>query len=321
MEANSERQFVKIIKEICIECKIKLMLISYDWIVILNRGAITRYIMGYNFDINPAVSQMIANDKSATCDILKLNEVSVVEHHLFLSPKNLNYVGLQGNWNNILDIGNKYNFNLVCKSNSGTGGNDVFRVKNQGELELAVHELFTRNRSISVCPFYKIKNEFRTIVLNSKALLTYKKNRPGVVGNNNKNIIQLICEQLDPKQAINVISEDILPNALVDFTEILDDGVRKELAWKHNLGKGAKPEIIPDSELLVSLQKLATGAADAIQLRFCSVDIIETEESEFLVLEVNSGIMMEAFAEFADDGYSIAKMVYTKAIESMFETT
>ena len=70
-----------------------------------------------------------------------------------------------GSWGNIIDFAETYNHQLVCKPNDGTGGKDVFVVKNQLELEQAVHQLLEAYRSICLSPFYEIEQEYRVIVL------------------------------------------------------------------------------------------------------------------------------------------------------------
>ena len=56
-----------------------------------------------------------------------------------------------------------------------------------------------------------------------------------------------------------------------------------------------------------------------ISLSFCSVDIVKTIENGYLVMEINSGVMMNNFISQQKDGYCIAKNIYKKAILSMFE--
>ena len=56
----------------------------------------------------------------------------------------------------------------------------------------------------------------------------------------------------------------------------------------------------------------------AIDLSFASVDIIETENNELLVLEINSGVMLENLVNLLENGYEIAYNIYREAINAMF---
>jgi predicted ATP-grasp superfamily ATP-dependent carboligase len=86
--------------------------------------------------------------------------------------------------------------------------------------------------------------------------------------------------------------------------------------WKHNLGQGASSSIVTDPELVNQLSNLAIQAAQTVNIQFASVDIIKTE-GKFAVLEINSGIMMESFAQANKQNYQIAKNIYQGALESI----
>lgn len=58
---------------------------------------------------------------------------------------------------------------------------------------------------------------------------------------------------------------------------------------------------------------------DSFDLGFCSVDIVETTKNEFLIMELNSGVMMTNYMDIREDGLEIAKNMYRKAIMKMFE--
>jgi glutathione synthase/RimK-type ligase-like ATP-grasp enzyme len=88
------------------------------------------------------------------------------------------------------------------------------------------------------------------------------------------------------------------------------------LHWKHNLGQGANPEIVQDEELVGLLSDLALRTAKVVNVYFSSIDIIEAN-NQYLVLEINSGVMMEHFSQLNDSNYQIAKGIYKEAIESM----
>ncbi len=115
-------------------------------------------------------------------------------------------------------------------------------------------------------------------------------------------------------------------NSFVDISSIKNDvllsilpcGEKYNIGWKSNLGKGAFPKILRDSDKKASLMKLAIDATRALSIQFASVDIIETD-SGLMVLEVNSGIMMERFIQAADENYNIAKEIYKHAIKIMLK--
>lgn len=87
--------------------------------------------------------------------------------------------------------------------------------------------------------------------------------------------------------------------------------------WKHNLALGAEPIIVEDVELSLKLSKLALDTVSCINGRFVAVDIIDVL-GNLMVLEVNSGVMMEHFASKSFENYKIAEGIYSDALKLMF---
>jgi glutathione synthase/RimK-type ligase-like ATP-grasp enzyme len=309
---NSQRVMVKIIEEICSEEGIQCECFSYDWIFRLTKNGKTAHIFGYQFENNSATTQLICTDKCASSEILSSRGIPTVEHFFFISPDDLHYIGLEGNWPRMLELLQKFG-RLVCKPNEGTGGIDVFQVSSAAELELAVNSIFAHSRSLALSPFYPIDQEYRVILLNEEVKLVFSKTIQSIIGNGRSSFRQLLLKQ-NPSLLESVptgeFSEDLL-------NKIPKPGEKIPLNWKHNLGQGAQPEIITDALLLPQLRDLALRAAKAVNARFASVDIIHTG-GEYKVLEINSGIMMENFARLNLNNYQKAKSIYKEAICSLF---
>ena len=74
-----------------------------------------------------------------------------------------------------------------------------------------------------------------------------------------------------------------------------------------------------ENDLLANkLIKLAKQVCDEINLKFGSVDIIQTANNDLFVLEVNSGVMIENYIKLNPDEYVTAKNIYRHAIEKLF---
>ena len=50
--------------------------------------------------------------------------------------------------------------------------------------------------------------------------------------------------------------------------------------WKHNLSGGAIPEIIQNKELEKQIHQIVKQTAKALNLRFASIDVIQTKTEE-----------------------------------------
>lgn len=121
------RQLVKIVKEICLENAIDYKSFSYDWILQLSANGREMFIYGYKFPNNNASIEQTCNDKSALSDILAVHKIPHVKHYYFMAPNNEQYIGENGDWDQMKELLRKHK-RIVCKANSGTGGRNVFKV-------------------------------------------------------------------------------------------------------------------------------------------------------------------------------------------------
>ncbi len=321
---NQTSEFVKIIKEICEEEGISLTSFSSDFMFCLKRNTITNYIFGYQFGLNSASAHMICEDKSTTSELLTYLGIPNVEHRCFMSPMNMKYVEAEGNWSNILSMLNQYG-TVVLKDNKGTGGLSVYLARNVVELENAAQILFQSAHSIAVSPYYPILKEYRLILLDNDIKLIYHKERKHLTGDGKHTLRELYAKEVLQHHITCGLCKE-------DADKILKQGEIYPLHWKHNLGQGAVPVYDTEETIAFPLKELARKAAAAVGIRFASIDIIEIEKESklnyhndynhnnnhiYLVLEINSGVMMEYLSQTDDKSRQIAKQIYKEAILKM----
>lgn len=302
-----ESTYTKIIKEICRENNIELSSFSGDWVFMLKKGDKFKYILAYQFDLNTAAVQGICKDKCAASDILRHHNVDCVEHVFFTTPMS-SYLPKGGNVKYLHKLLEKHS-KLVCKPNEGASGKNVFAVSSGGELETAMAKIFESAESMAVSPYYEIDKEYRLIILDGIVKLAFSKEIPYVKGDGHSTLAELISKSAS--QSLPAGSESI------NLGQILEKGELWKYGWKHNLAHGAVAQVVSDELLIKSLSELAIKAADALNIRFASVDIISTEGG-YKVLEINSGVMMEHFASSSHENYNKAKEIYKEAIDVMF---
>ena len=148
-------------------------------------------------------------------------------------------------------------------------------------------------------------------MLGKENVLMYAKKRPIVVGNG-KNTKKELLMEFNGHYFQSILTEKC-------WDEILPEGELLTYSWKYNLSNGAIPIDIVDSQKREKLLNIAKKITNAFDLGFCSIDIIETEENEFLIMEINSGVMMTNYINLVQNGKEIAKNIYRKAILAMFE--
>ncbi|HQY88301.1 MAG TPA: hypothetical protein PK402_06560 [Tepidisphaeraceae bacterium] len=316
-----ERALVSIVKEICKSKKITLQSFSYDWVLRLDRAQQTKWIFGYDFDLNTCTTQQLCKDKSAGSDALGSFKIPRLEHVMFMQPQNKLFVPKIGTWKSLHELFERWKCDVVVKPNEGTGGNDVVRARSVIELEDAVSRLFSRHRTIAISPFVSIKHEFRFVVLDNVVKLAYEKLRPTIRGDGRSTRMQLLLQHVmlptESAKLARWIGE--IEKGKIDLNEVLPHDEVWPVNWRHNLGQGSSLELIdPNSVRYSEFTKLALSAAHALNVRFGSVDIVENESGERMILEINSGVMMESFVEQTVDGRALAMSIYGEAIEAMF---
>lgn len=304
--------FKKIIKEICDEENIKYELLSKEWVFLLKYKDKTRYIVGYKFGLNSYTLGSILDDKYALYELLKYKSISVIEHNIVYGSDNNNIYAI--GCNNLEYVRKYYKNNgnnIVLKPNKGTCGVDVYHIKDNEELLINVlDKLLSKNFSISMCPYYDIKNEYRIIVLNNEIKLMYKKIKPIVRGNGISTVRELL-EEINPGYFKDIDNEDL--------DRVLDVGEEFEYSWKFNLSGGATIDSINDKDMEEKLINMALKVSNSIDLVFGSIDIIETNDNKLYVMEINNGVMLDNYIRLVSDGYEIAKDIYREAIEIMFK--
>lgn len=310
-----------ILRENCATLGIQIRAYHGDWVLTLTKGKRTEHVFGYDFSLNSASAQQIAKDKAATYSILAAAKVPAVEHRLVMSPTLPDYMPRGGNWSQLNRLFKRWNSDVVCKPNDGTGGRDVFRVRDVVQLERAIHTLLAKARACAMSPFIEIQDEFRILMLDGRNLLTYRKCRPSVTGDGQSKLVDLVADwlkacRLSPAPDTKLKALGRLELNARELNRVPKSGEVISINWRHNLGQGAAPdELLKNTTERKQLVQLAQKTMEALRLRVASVDIVVFPNGKQQVLEVNSGIMMEQFAETSRER---AREVYRQIVEAVF---
>lgn len=278
----------------------------------LEKTGKTRFISGYKFDLNSHGIGLIAYDKYALYEVLKDKGMPIIEHKIVCNKMNkLDYAIGCNTYEYVKEYFIKNNNHIVIKPNDGTCGNNVFNVININDTDSILDKIFVNNYSISMCPFYTIEHEYRAIMLDGENKLLYAKYLPIVTGDGNKTIRQLLFD----------FNYDYFIDKLEDskYDKVLDKNETFKYDWKFNLSQGSIAKRLDDKLLADRLVKLAKQVCDEINLKFGSIDIIQTTNNDLLVLEANSGVMLENYIRLNPNEYVTAKNIYRNAIEDLFK--
>ena len=305
----------RIIKQIALENDLSYEVLSCDLVIKLTKGNKIRYINGYKFGLNSHSLGLILDDKYATYELLNSLGISVCKHHILFRPNNHNsYAKNYNSFKYCYDLFLKYNKNVILKVNNGTCGDGVYHITTKKELKKKYNHLLKYNFSISLCPYYDIKNEYRVILLNNEIKIMYGKINPVVIGNGKDKLIDLLKDF-----NINYFGYKTNLKKNINYNKVLKKDEKFIYDFKYNLSKGSIITEDIDKETKSIISKMAKDVSKKINLGFGSIDIIKTNDDKYYVLEINSGVMIENYIKLTSDGFKKAKKVYEEAILEMFK--
>lgn len=292
--------FNEIIKKIGEELGIKVTHLSDNWLTILEKDGEIHYLQGYKFPLNDHAIGNILDDKGLFYDLCKMKNIPIIEHNVIFSDYKKE---------DVLNYFNNHGKKIVVKGNIGTCGLEVFKIENQNDLFKCIDTLFLKEFSISLCPYYDIVNEYRVIVLNNEARVIYGKEKPHVIGDGIHNVLYLAKKYNDY----------YLNNPIDNYDYIPLNGEEIELNFQFNLSRGAVMFTNIDDELKKIIIDLALMITKKLNITFASIDVIKTVDNKLLVMEANSGVMMDNYIRFmGEEGYLKAYNLYKDAIMLIF---
>ena len=227
-------------------------------------------------------------------------------------PLVFDYIPNTGSMSGILELAARYNYDVVVKPLKGTGGINVTRTTTAKEIESAVYKCWSRDYGVAISPFVDIIDEIRVVVFLGSVRLMYRKRRVSVESDGSKTVQDLIREKIassDPSH-IRPLAKALCSLSPVELKKVPLPGETVPIEWRHNLGLGASAEVCECPEAA----HIAQAAARALNMKFCSVDLVMLSDNSLLVLEVNSGVMMDSFLKSSKENGSIAKQIYTDVI-------
>jgi glutathione synthase/RimK-type ligase-like ATP-grasp enzyme len=311
---SSQRIFVDAITRYCARHGITVEVRSDGWLIVMQKGARRHLAFGYDIGLNGAVARAITNDKAATADILELSGIPCLPHALFPGPRLDQYIPPKGTWEAMLDLLERHPAGVVVKPNDGTSGRSVFLVTSRAKLECAVQEIFASHANLAISPYVTIEDEVRVVLLDQAPLVVYRKYRPSVVGDGKHSLLELALAATSAEQRSAVLPGLFDDRDKAELDAIVPAGQCRVLNWRHNLDAGSRPLLLDQGDLRETCVQLAVRAATAIGLRFGSIDVIRTDRG-LKVIEINSGVMMEALGKLHPD---LVYAAYEAALEKVF---
>ena len=239
--------------------------------------------------------------------------IRCIEHEAFMNPLEPlvhSYISVSGSMAEILKYARKFEFNVVVKPLKGTGGYDVIHATCEREIEAAAMHVWRKDYGVAVCPYVEIVSEIRVVVLRGDIKLTYRKKRECIKGDGVSSVKQLVAKRIGESTRPKTILRTVSGMSNDQLLYVPESSTEIPIEWRHNLGLGSTADIYCNAQV----SSLALAAAQALNVKFCSVDVVEFVDGTFSVLEINSGVMMDSFISANSENRTIAKEIYAEAI-------
>lgn len=302
-------EYEKIIIEICENLGIECKRFEPNCLALTRNGE-TQYIWSRRFPQNSATTSRIIDSKCMCSSILASAGVPVVKHFKLYRSDSERYKQQELPSQKICETILIDSGGVVIKPNDSYEGKGVYVCFSPKEIECALYKSFQSNSVIAAAPYIKASTEYRIIYLDGECLLLYKKNLPEVVGDGHSSL-KVLAEQL------GINPSDFYPTD--QLAEVPAKGMHITVGWKFNLSCGSTPEIIDRFSVPQSMFDIAVKAAEAVNAKFVSIDLLEESRSHnLMVLELNAGVAMDQFIIKSPNGRKIAYNIYEKSIKNMF---
>lgn len=301
----------KILYKICKKHQIKIEKFENESIYKLTKSNSVHFVWSRRFDLNTTVSCRIADNKYATYLTLSSSGIPTVPCIKIPRIDTEEYFRLETSISEICskllnDFGT-----IVIKPNNSYEGTDVYKCNNLKDIEKIFFQIERKYKYLVISPYIDAKAEYRLFFLDNQILYAYKKERQYIICDGISSVGDLLISN-----KINVST--IMPDIYSQFNKIYPNNHKLELNWKFNLSQGAKCIPIEDTNLHKELTNIAIAAANAINIRFATIDILVDEYNNKQVLEINAGVAMDQFIIQNPKGIQIATSIYEKALISMF---
>ncbi len=307
------KEVYDIIREICKEKGITMHNLFKAGVIMFEKNGKIRFMYGENWDICHNALAGIMNDKYATYEVLKRLKIPVAEHSIFYRPhleKGTTFED-SSTWQRMVDYFETHNQQIVLKGPSGHGGNNVFQVNSKEELYQKVVSWFANHQTLILMPFYHVITEYRLVYLNKECVFSYQKKNPVVIGDGKQTIRELLL-QFNPIYFSNKLADE-------KYEKILKKGESFQYSFKCNCEGGGSIKDIDSEEMKARLLEIGDSIANKIDLGFSTIDIIETDTQEFMVIEMNCGYSIGKNGQtFLKDGVNVAKRLYRKILDDMY---
>lgn len=303
--------YEKIIYNLCKKHKISIQKMGDESIYKLIKDNSIHFIWSRRFDINTTLACRIADNKYATYLVLNSSGIPTVPCIKIPRIDTEDYSRLETSISEICyEALDKFK-SIVIKPNNSYEGTDVYKCDNLKDVEKTLFQIEKKYKYLIISPYIDATAEYRLFFLDNQILYAYKKVRKYIICDGISTVGELLINN-------NINISTIMPDICTQFDKIYPKDYKLQLNWKFNLSQGANCMSIDDANLYEELVKIAISSANAINIRFATIDVLVDKYNKKYVLEINAGVAMDQFIIKNPNGLETATSIYEQALISMF---
>ncbi len=255
------------------------------------RSALFAAGQGSPYALNDANAASLARDKSFCAEALRAARLPVLPGRLFFVTKRWAEMRSPGREPEDARVfAASADYPIFCKPISASNGLHAEVIDDAGAFDNYMERVAREHFAILAQPYVR-GDEHRVFILEGRALFSYRKHQPKVVGDGQSTLAELVtrAEILGKRKARDRDGALLAPDAIPE----LGSAIAFEGPANRSSG-GSSGEIVDGAP--AALADLAIKAADALGLELAGVDVFDVSQkrdlSDLVIIEVNSNPMI-----------------------------
>jgi D-alanine-D-alanine ligase-like ATP-grasp enzyme len=247
---------------------------------------------GTPYALNDARAASIARDKAFCAKVLRRADVPVLPGEMFFVTKRWAEMREPGREpEDALAYAKRAVYPIFCKPLSASNGLYAELVESADAFADYMTRVAREHFAILIQPYVRA-SEYRVFVLEARALFSYGKSAPHVIGDG-VSTLQTLIEAIprDPHEPVRKLHGRDADGQRVALEDVPEKGQHVRLEGPANRSAGGGAEALRDGAPQV-MAALAISAVKALDLKLAAVDMFDLGGGEFTVIEVNSNPMI-----------------------------
>jgi glutathione synthase/RimK-type ligase-like ATP-grasp enzyme len=247
---------------------------------------------GTPYALNDARAASIARDKAFCAEVLRRADVPVLPGEMFFVTKR--WAEMRGPGRepeDALAYAERAAYPIFCKPLSASNGLYAELIESAEAFAHYMARVAREHFAILIQPYVRA-DEYRVFVLEDRALFSYRKSTPHVVGDGVSTLHALIeAMPRDAHEPVRKLHGRDDVGQRVGLDDVPGKGQHVGLEGPANRAAGGGAEGLSDGAP-TPMAELAISAAKALDLKLAAVDMFDLGDNDLTVIEVNSNPMI-----------------------------